>query len=79
MSKASELKQEMDILEAERTVLTIRLRNALIKEATELLPEAVRQSKPHGSGKKRRPGSPALLRLITRMAMRPLQVERRQP
>jgi len=75
MSKAENLKEELATLEAERTILTIRLRNALIKEATELLPEAVRQSKPAGKGKKRRPGSPALLRLISRLAMRPIQLE----
>ena len=76
MSKATDLKARLDILEAERAVLTIELRNELVKAAAALLPEAIRQVKPSGRGKKRRAGSPALLRLITRLAMRPLQLQK---
>jgi len=52
---------------------TIELRSALLREAKKLLPQAIRQAK--GEGK--RPGSPALLRLIARLAMRNTQIEKR--
>jgi hypothetical protein len=45
---------------------------ALLREAKKLLPTAIKQAR--GDGK--RPGSPALLRLIARLAMRPTQIER---
>ena len=73
VSKAKELRSRLDILEAERLVLTVELRNALIREAQRLLPQAIRQSK----GTARRPGSPALLRLIARLAMRSVHLEKR--
>ncbi len=38
---------------AERLVETVKLRNALIREAAKLLPEAIRQAKPKG-GRKRK-------------------------
>ena len=67
------LRERLDILEAQRLVLTIELRGALLREAKKLLPQAIRQAK--GNGK--RPGSPALLRLIARLAMRNTQIEKR--
>jgi hypothetical protein len=72
------LKDRLDILEAERLVLTIELRNALIRAAKDLLPRAIAQAKgtPTGKGKAPRPASPALLRLITRLAMRPTQIDK---
>jgi hypothetical protein len=79
---AAKLKEEIDRLEAERLLLTIELRNQLIRAAKELLPEAIEQAKPRtvmniSTGKSTKtPGSPALLRLITRLAMRPTQIER---
>lgn len=82
MSKATDLKDRLDQLEAERAILTIELRNSLLRAATELLPAAIAQAKPQkasGQGAKRKParaGSPALLRLISRLAMRPIQLER---
>lgn len=76
MSKATELHDRLDVLEAERLVATIELRTALLHEAQRLLPEAIRQAKPHGKGTRKRPGSPALLRLIARLAMRPTQIDR---
>ncbi len=89
-TKANDLRDRLDILEAERMVATIELRNALIREAQALLPEAIRQAKgtrrrqgrEAKDGKKgvppreAKPGSPALLRLITRLAMRPTQIDR---
>jgi hypothetical protein len=39
------LKERLDILEAERLVLTIELRNALIRAAKDLLPRAIAQGK----------------------------------
>ena len=69
MTTAKNLRDRLDVLEAERLVITIELRNALLREAKKLLPAAIRQAK----GK--RP-SPALLRLIARLAMRPTQIDR---
>src|SRR5271166_5130101 len=66
-SHAEKLKHNLDVLEAERLILTVELRNALVKEAKRLLPLAIRQA-----SRKKNP-SPALLRLITRLAVRPLQ------
>ena len=60
-------------------VETVKLRAALIKAAAELLPEAIRQAKPRRRSKKNpspKPGSPALLRLIARLAMRPAQIDK---
>ena len=76
MSTAKELKERLDILEAERLVLTIELRNELIRAARKLLPQAIRQAKGEGEGKDRRTPSPSLLRLIARLAMRNTQIER---
>ncbi|HXA82132.1 MAG TPA: hypothetical protein VNY56_03440 [Methylomirabilota bacterium] len=84
MSKAAELKEKIDQLEAERLILTIELRTELLRAAKDLLPEAIRQAKPREklnltTGKKSSgPGSPALLRLITRLAMRNIQIEKRE-
>jgi hypothetical protein len=69
-SKAEQLKEHLDVLEAERLILTVELRNALIKEAKRLLPLAIRQA-----SRKKNP-SPALLRLITRLAVRPLALSK---
>jgi len=84
--KAKELSGRLDQLEAERLVLTIELRCELLRVAKQLLPEAIEQAKPKKStrlnmrtGKTKdtyKPGSPALLRLITRLAMRPVQIVR---
>jgi len=76
--KAQELRDRLDVLEAERLVLTVELRNALMREAKKLLPQAIRQAKgtPAGKGQRYRQGSPALLRLIARLAMRPTQIDR---
>ncbi len=65
MSRIEKLHQ----LDAERLVLTVELRCELIRAAKRLLPTAIREAR-------RRGGSPALLRLITRLAMRPAQIER---
>ncbi len=78
MSKATEIKSRLDVLKAERAILTIELRNAVTRAAHDLLPEAIRQARP---GRKRgkakaRPASPALLRLIARLASRPLKLDR---
>jgi hypothetical protein len=72
--KARILRDRLDVLEAERLVLTIEVRNALLREAKKLLPAAIRQAR--GDGKK--PGSPALLRLISRMVMRNVNIEPRK-
>ena len=73
--------------ESDRLVSTVELRHALIEAAKELLPEAVRQAKPQQhrvrdrNGKlrvRRSNGSPALLRLIARIAMRPVRIESNQ-
>jgi hypothetical protein len=84
---AKKIRERLDILEAERLIITVELRTELIRAAKDLLPEAIRQAKPQpagdaGHGKKRTParaGSPALLRLIARLAMRSTQIEKREP
>jgi hypothetical protein len=82
MSSTTELRDRLDILEAERLVLTIELRNDLIRAAKRLLPQAIAQakgrpSKARGRGRGVRvPPSPALLRLIARLAMRDTRIDR---
>src|SRR5258708_1494959 len=76
MSKAREIQDDLNVLEAQRLVTTIELRNDLITAAAELLPEAIRQAKPHAKGKNNRPGPPALPRLIGRLAMPPTKIAR---
>lgn len=82
--EADKIRERLDVLEAERLILTIELRSELLRAAKALLPEAIRQAKPRESfnlttGKKsRQPGSPALLRLISRLAMRNVQIEKRE-
>ena len=84
MSKeADKIRERLDVLEAERLILTIELRSELLRAAKELLPEAIRQAKPQTTlnmrtGKStKHAGSPALLRLISRLAMRNVQIEKR--
>lgn len=90
MSKAKDLQDELDVLDAERMVLTVQLRNDLLREATALLPLAIRQAKGRPAraaqpakgnrgpraAQPAKPGSPALLRLISRLAMRPTQIDK---
>jgi hypothetical protein len=82
--KAQDLRDRLDVLEAERLVLTVELRNALMREAKKLLPQAIRQARgtpASGHGRKARrgrPGSPALLRLIARLAMRDVRIDVRK-
>ena len=84
MSNAPALKAKLDQLEAERLILTIELRTELLRAAKELMPEAIRQAKPRTThnmrtGKtQKHHGSPALLRLIARLAMRNVQIEKRE-
>jgi anti-sigma factor RsiW len=77
MDTADKLNARLDQFEAERLILTIELRNALVRAAKDLLPEAIRQAKPkRARGKSAaRPASPALLRLISRLAMRRIEIE----
>ncbi len=72
MTTASKIGDRLDILEAERLILTIELRNELLRQAKKMLPAALRQAK----GARGKPGSPALLRLIARLAMRSTQIEK---
>jgi hypothetical protein len=73
MSTADVVKA-VEVLEAERAIETVKLRNKLVKACAELLATAIEQAKPQG----KKPGSAALLRLISRIAMRPTQIERRR-
>jgi hypothetical protein len=75
---AADIRDRLTKLEAERMILTTELRNALMRAAVSLLPEAIRQAKPHPKRGTHpaKPGSPALLRLIARLAMRPMQIEK---
>ena len=70
--KTSEAVTRLKALEAERAELTIELRCELLRAAKELLPTAIAQAKPNG----KIPGSPALLRLVSRIAMRDIRIER---
>jgi hypothetical protein len=72
MTDAKKISQRLDQLEAERMIITIELRTELLRAARQLLPTAIDNAKPRG----KKPGSPALLRLITRLAMRPTQIDR---
>ena len=82
--KADKIRERLDILEAERLILTVELRTEILRAAKALLPEALRQARPQPGRRSRgrwtpaRPGSPALLRLITRLAMRPTQIDPRR-
>ncbi len=78
MGKVAEVEDALDTLDAQRLVEVVKLRNALAKELAALLPEAIAQAKPHGKGKHRVPANPALLRLITRFAMRPALSPKRE-
>ncbi len=60
---------------AERLVETVKLRNALIREAAKLLPEAIRQAKPKG-GRKRKDGTRTPAR--ARLAMRDVRLDRKK-
>jgi hypothetical protein len=75
---AADIRDRLTKLEAERMILATELRNALTRAAVELLPLAVRQAQPTPKRGKRaaKQGSPALLRLISRIALRPLHLER---
>lgn len=72
--------EALETLEAERLVETVKLRNDLIKAARDLLPIATAEAAP---GKacphcKRAAsiGHPGLLRLISRLAMRDVSLDR---
>jgi len=77
----TDIVEAMKAAEADRLCTTIELRNALVRAAKELLPTAIRQAKPttykRGKLTVTRPGSPALLRLISRIAMKPVRLEPR--
>lgn len=75
---AQELNEALAVLEAERLVETVKLRSALVKECAALLPAAIEQAKPQGAGKNRRPGNASLLRLISRVAMRDVRIDRKK-
>ncbi len=70
--KSNPHRDRLDVLEAERMILTVELRNDLIRAARKLLPLAITQAR----GWRKRAGSPALLRLISRLAMRDVRIER---
>lgn len=81
--RTRELIEALDTLEAERLVETVKLRNQLIKECGKLLPDAIRQAKPKRGGKRKdgtrspgRPGNAGLLRLISRVAMRDVRLDK---
>lgn len=66
---------DLEALELQTLYYQIKLRRALLQAAYELLPEAIRQARPGRRSRGRNPkttlrGSPALLRLITRLATR---------
>jgi hypothetical protein len=74
---AEETNRRLNRLEAERLILTIEIRCELLRAAKDLLPAAIEQAKGKvGKKGQHTPGSPALLRLITRLAMRPAQIDR---
>ncbi len=72
LSNPERLMHELELLEAQRPVATAKLRTKLLHHAEDLLDEAVAQAR----SKDGRPGSPALLRLIARLAMRDVKLDR---
>jgi hypothetical protein len=72
MNRPGRMKDRLKVLDSEGVILTIELRNALIAEAKRLLPAAIRQAR----GSKGKPGSPVLLRMITRLAMQLTEANR---
>lgn len=75
--------EALDTLEAERLVETVKLRYELVKECKALLPAAIRQAKPKRGRKNKdgtrspaRPGNAGLLRLIARVAMRDVRLDK---
>lgn len=79
MSEADDKHRTIAQLEAERLILTIEVRTELLRAAKDLLPAAIEQAKGKiGKKGQHTPGSPALLRLITRLAMRPAQIDKPQ-
>jgi hypothetical protein len=82
-TRQSALTDKLAVLEAERMILTIELRNDLLREAKKLLPRAIAQAKGKPARKRKdgtwsaaKPGSPGLLRLISRLAMRDVRIDR---
>jgi hypothetical protein len=71
---AKQIAMKADELELDRTIAQLQLRADVIHAARKLLPAAIEQAQPHGKPCKhcgrRDAGSPALLRLICRIAMR---------
>jgi hypothetical protein len=53
MTEATKLKERLDVLEAERSVLTIELRTALLRAAKDLLPTANRPGQTRAIAKPR--------------------------
>lgn len=80
MPKATELADELNVLEARRLVATIRAREKLIAAMEQLLPAAIAAAAPKPECPHcHRPatrGSPALLRLVTRALMRDVRLDR---
>lgn len=81
--RTKQLTDALDTLEAERLIETVKLRCELVKQCAVLLPDAIRQAKPKRASKRKdgtrspaRPGSPALLRLISRVAMRDVRLDK---
>lgn len=75
---AQAIRDRLDVADAQTLLLKAELRCKLLQEAQELLPEAIRQAKPHKRGKHHNPGSPALLRLISSMVFRNIQADRKK-
>jgi hypothetical protein len=73
-----ELTEALEVLEAERLVATVKLRSELLTACQQLLPAAIEQAKPQGAGKNKRPGNASLLRLIARVAMRDVKLDRKK-
>jgi hypothetical protein len=71
INRPSPTRDGLEVLDRERVIRTIELRNALIAEAKRLLPSAIRQAR----GSKGKPGSPALLKMIANLAMEPIQAD----
>ncbi len=83
MGKLAEVEKALEVLEAERLIETVKLRNALIRECAGLLPAAIRQARPQAGRKRKdgtrspaKAGSAALLRLIARVAMRDVRPDK---
>lgn len=82
MGNVARLNEALEAIEAERVIETVKLRSELIKACTQLLPTAISEASPAPAckqcGRAAQRGSATLLRLISRVAMRDVRLDRKK-